>query len=61
MAKIMKEFESRRFFDIIVRSFLQIYGDMEARELKNIKQLEEESRKHKRMYAELALEVDMTK
>jgi putative transposase len=34
---------------------------MEASELKKVKQLEEENAKLKRMYAELALELDMAK
>jgi len=34
---------------------------MEASELKRIKQLEEENTKLKRMYADLALELDMAK
>jgi putative transposase len=39
----------------------QRYGGMEASELKKVKQLEEENAKLKRMYAELALELDMAK
>ena len=34
---------------------------MEASELKNIKRLEEENAKLKRMYTDLALELDMAK
>jgi putative transposase len=34
---------------------------MEASELKRIKQLEEENAKLKRMYAELAIELDIAK
>ena len=39
----------------------QRYGGMEASELKKIKALEEENAKLKRMYADLALELDMAK
>lgn len=37
------------------------YGGMEASELKKVKKLEEENAKLKRMYADLALELDMAK
>ncbi len=36
----------------------QRYGGMEASELKRVKELEEENAKLKRMYANLALELD---
>jgi len=36
----------------------QRYGGLEASELKRIKQLEEENAKLKRMYAELALDLE---
>jgi putative transposase len=39
----------------------QRYGGMEASELKKVKKLEEENAKLKRMYADLALELDMAK
>ena len=39
----------------------QRYGGMEASELKRVKQLEEENAKLKRMYADLAIELDMAK
>jgi len=37
------------------------YGGMEASELKRVKELEEENAKLKRMYANLALELDTAK
>ena len=71
IAKILKEFESGKSLDTIVRKYgvskvtfykwRQRYGGMEASELKKVKQLEEENAKLKRMYAELALELDMAK
>jgi len=39
----------------------QRYGGMDAKELKRLKQLEEENNKLKRMYADLALELDIAK
>jgi putative transposase len=39
----------------------QRYGGKEASEVKQVKQLEEENAKLKRMYADLAIELDMAK
>jgi len=39
----------------------QRYGGMEASELKKIKELEEENARLKRMYANLAMELDVAK
>lgn len=39
----------------------QRYGGMEATELKRIKELEEENARLKRMYANLAMELDVAK
>lgn len=71
IAKILKEFESGKDADTISREhgiskatfykWRQRYGGMEATELKKVKQLEEENAKLKRMYADLALELDMAK
>jgi len=71
IAKILKEFESGKDVDIISREhgvskatfykWRQRYGGMEASELKRVKALEEENAKLKRMYADLALELDMAK
>jgi len=71
IAKILKEFESGKDVDSIIREhgiskatfykWRQRYGGMEASELKRVKQLEEENAKLKRMYADLAIELDMAK
>jgi putative transposase len=71
IAKILKEFESGKEIEAICREhgiskgtfykWRQRYGGMEASELKKVKQLEEENAKLKRMYADLALELDMAK
>lgn len=71
ITKILKEFESGKDVETISRdhgvskaAFYQWrrrYGGMEASELKKVKQLEEENAKLKRMYTDLALELDMAK
>lgn len=71
VAKILKEFELGKDVETISREhgvskatfykWRQRYGGMEATELKKVKQLEEENAKLKRMYTELALELDMAK
>tara|TARA_R110002124_G_C8862023_1_gene507092 strand:- start:904 stop:1170 length:267 start_codon:yes stop_codon:yes gene_type:complete len=71
ITKILKEFESGKDVETISRdhgvskaTFYQWrrrYGGMEASELKKVKQLEEENAKLKRMYTDLALELDMAK
>ncbi len=71
ISKILQEFESGKDVNTIVREhgvskatfykWRQRYGGMEASELKKIKSLEAENAKLKRMYADLALEVDMAK
>lgn len=71
IAKILKDFESGKDLDGLIREYgiskatfykwRQRYGGMEASELKRVKQLEEENAKLKRMYAELAIELDMAK
>jgi putative transposase len=71
IAKILKEFENGKDVETISREnglskatfykWRQRYGGMEASELKKVKQLEEENAKLKRMYANLALELDMAK
>lgn len=68
---ILKEFESGKDVESITRDhgisratfykWRQRYGGMEASELKRVKQLEEENAKLKRMYADLAIELDMAK
>lgn len=71
ISKILKEFELGKDVDTISREhgvskatfykWRQRFGGMEASELKKVKKLEEENAKLKRMYADLALELDMAK
>ena len=71
IASILKEFDGGKSADEIVRDhgvskaslykWRQLYGGMEASELKRIKELEEENAKLKRMYSNLALELDTAK
>lgn len=71
IATILKEFDLGEDVETISREYgvaktifykwRKRYGGMEASELKRVKQLEEENAKLKRMYAELALELDMAK
>lgn len=68
IAKILKEFELGKDVETISKEYgvsrasfykwRQRYGGMEASELKKIKQLGEENAKLKRIYADLALELD---
>lgn len=71
IAAILKEFESGKSAEEIQRDhgvskaslykWRQRYGGMEATELKRIKELEEENARLKRMYANLAMELDTAK
>lgn len=71
IASILKEFDGGKSADEITRDYgvskaslykwRQLYGGMEASELKRIKELEEENAKLKRMYSNLALELDTAK
>ena len=71
IAKILKEFGLGKDVETIARDhgvskatfykWRQRYGGMEASELKKVKKLEEENAKLKRMYTDLALELDMAK
>lgn len=71
IAGILKEFELGKSAEDISREhgvskatfykWRQRYGGMEASELKRVKELEEENAKLKRMYANLALELDTAK
>jgi putative transposase len=71
IAGILKEFDSGKSAEEITRQhgvsraalykWRQRYGGMEASELKRIKELEEENAKLKKMYANLALELDTAK
>jgi putative transposase len=68
IAKILKEFDEGKKVEEITREYgisraafykwRQRYGGLEASELKRIKQLEEENARLKRMYAELALDLE---
>jgi putative transposase len=71
IARILKEFEQGKSVEEISREhgisragfykWRQRYGGMDATELKRIKQLEEENARLKRMYANLALELETAK
>ena len=71
IAGILKEFDNGKTAEEINREhgvskaslykWRQRYGGMEASELKKIKDLEEENARLKRMYANLAMELDVAK
>lgn len=71
IAAILKEFDLGKSVEEISREYgisraafykwRQRYGGMEAKELKRVKELEEENAKLKRMYANLALELETAK
>ena len=71
IASILKEFDNGKSAEEITREhgvskaslykWRQRYGGMEASELKRIKDLEEENARLKRMYANLAMELDTAK
>ena len=71
IAKILKEFdEGKSVQDIMLEhgvskasfyKWRQRYGGMQATELKRIKELEEENARLKRMYTNLAMELDIAK
>ena len=71
IARLLKEFEQGKSVEEISREhgisraafykWRQRYGGMDATELKRIKQLEEENTRLKRMYANLALELETAK
>ncbi|MBC7915961.1 MAG: transposase [Pyrinomonadaceae bacterium] len=71
IANILKEFDNGKTAEEIHREhglsratlykWRQRYGGMEASELKRIKELEEENARLKRMYANLAIELDTAK
>lgn len=71
IASILKEFDHGKTAEEINRDhgvskaclykWRQRYGGMEATELKRIKELEEENARLKKMYANLALELDTAK
>jgi len=71
IAGILKEFDNGKTAEEINREhgvskaslykWRQRYGGMEATELKRIKELEEENARLKKMYANLAMELDVAK
>jgi len=71
IASILREFDNGKTAEEINREhgvskaslykWRQRYGGMEATELKRIKELEEENARLKRMYANLAMELDTAK
>lgn len=71
IANLLKEFDQGKSVEEISREhgisraafykWRQRYGGMDASELKKIKQLEEENARLKRMYANLALELETAK
>ena len=71
IANILKEFDQGKSAEEIHREYgvskatfykwRERYGGMEASELKRIKELEEENARLKRMYANLAMELDTAK
>lgn len=68
ISRILKEFEEGKSVQELTREhgvssasfykWRQRYGGMDSSELKRMKELEEENRKLKRMYAELALDLE---
>ncbi len=71
ISNILKEFSGGKSAEEITREYgvskaalykwRQRYGGMEASELKRIKELEEENTRLKRMYSNLAMELDVAK
>jgi len=71
IAGILKSFDQGKSLDEIIREhgisgqtfylWRKEYGDLEAKELKRIKELEEENARLKKMYANLALDLDVAK
>lgn len=71
IARILKEFELGKDVAAITREYgvskasfykwRQRYGGLEASDLKRIKELEEENARLKKMYANLAMELDVAK
>ena len=71
IAKILKEFDQGKNVEELTRTYgvsraafykwRQRYGGMESTDLKKLKALEEENSKLKRMYANLALDLEAAK
>ena len=71
IAGILKSFDQGKSLDEIIRehgisrptfySWRKKYGGLKAKELKRIKELEDENARLKKMYANLALDLDVAK
>lgn len=71
IANILKEFDNGKSVEEIIRTYgvskaafykwRQRYGGMNSEELRKMKTLEEENRRLKHMYAELALDLKLAK
>lgn len=71
IAQVLKEFSNGKSVEELIREYgvskvtiynwRKKYGGMEASEMKRIKELEEENHRLKRMYANLAMELDVAK
>lgn len=71
IAQILKEYDNGKGVQEIIREYgvskaafykwRERYGGMNAEELKRLKTLEEENRRLKHMYAELALDLKLAK
>lgn len=71
IANILKEFETGKSVEELSRThnvskvtlyqWRKKYGGMDASEMKRIKELEEENTRLKKMYANLAMELDIAK
>ncbi len=71
VARVLKEFEGGKSVPEILKEYgisqatfykwRQRYGGLEASELKRLKELEEENRKLKMMYTELALDLKVAR
>ena len=71
ISSILKEFDNGRSIEELVRSYgisratlynwRKKYGGMQASEMKKLKELEAENTRLKRMYANLAMELDVAK
>jgi putative transposase len=71
IAGILKEFDNGKGIEDLAREhgisratlykWRQRYGGMDASEMKRVKALEEENARLKRMYANLAMELDVAK
>jgi len=71
IARVLKEFEGGKSMQELIKEYgvsqatlykwRQRYGGLDASELKRLKELEEENRRLKMMYTELALDLKVAK